>query len=224
MSVFAQIAAATAAGDVEALAALAMELASKVAGLEALAEHDEQRRARQAERTRRHRNSTSRDVTLQGVTVTHSNTPQDSPPPAGKEKGFICPPQEPPNGAARETPATPTPVTGKSADKPSRLPRLKRPAQEPAPWMGLMAKAWTLGTLPPGSATLLRPVVAELGPEETADRLARYCQRADGDFASVRQFVEKHGRYAAAGPALVAAGHTPDSRPRQLRATEQLLV
>lgn len=81
-----------------------------------------------------------------------------------------------------------------------------------------MAKAWTLGTLPPGSAMMLAPVVAELGPEETASRLARYCQQADAEYASVRQFVSKHARYAEHPTAPPA-----DDRPRQLRATEMIL-
>lgn len=69
---------------------------------------------------------------------------------------------------------------------------------EPAPWMGLMSKAWTLGDLPLGSATHLRQVVAKLGPEETALRMANYCQRADPDFASLKQFIAKHATYADA--------------------------
>jgi hypothetical protein len=71
-----------------------------------------------------------------------------------------------------------------------------KPKQEPAPWMGLMFAAWSFGTLPPGSATILRPVVAAVGEEETARRLAAYCDTVDPRFANVRDFVAKHAVHA----------------------------
>ncbi len=85
------------------------------------------------------------------------------------------------------------------ADKP----RGARPRREPAPWMGLMAGAWSLGSLPPGSATQLQPVVAAVGPEEAAERLGRYCAQVDSRFASLRDFVAKHAAYASQGRVAV---------------------
>jgi hypothetical protein len=75
----------------------------------------------------------------------------------------------------------------------------KRPRGEPAPWMGAMAEVWRTaygGFLPPGSATLLRPVVAEYGAEQTALMLAAYCAQTPAQFASLRTFVAKAGSYA----------------------------
>lgn len=85
-------------------------------------------------------------------------------------------------------------------------PSRKRAKQEPAPWMGLMAGAWTLGTIPLGSATVLRPVVAAVGEAETARRLAVYCGVTDRRFASVRDFAAKHATFAEDDGPLVADG------------------
>jgi hypothetical protein len=82
------------------------------------------------------------------------------------------------------------------AAAPVKEPKAKR---QSAPWMGRMAVAWTLGTLPPGSATLLAPVVAAVGEEETAARLAAYCVDTDRRFATVRDFVAKHATFAIMG-------------------------
>ena len=78
--------------------------------------------------------------------------------------------------------------------KPSTI-RVKKP-RPAAPWMGLVRPAWTLGTLPPGAATQLEPVVAAIGAEETAERIRRYCEETDPQYASVRSFVTKHAAYA----------------------------
>lgn len=69
-----------------------------------------------------------------------------------------------------------------------------------------MAKAWTLGTLVEGSATLLRPVVAAIGDVETARRLGAYCEATDHRYASVRDFVAKHAAFADDGAPLVENG------------------
>ena len=62
-----------------------------------------------------------------------------------------------------------------------------------------MRKAWTIGALLDGDATLLRRVVREVGAEEAASRLATYCEQANPDYASVRQFVAKHAHYTSQG-------------------------
>jgi hypothetical protein len=101
------------------------------------------------------------------------------------------PASPPPRHLDSQTPRHPT----KGADKPRNG---KRPS-EPAPWMGLMRKAWSLGELLEGDATLLRRVVADVGPEEAASRLANYCEQVDTQFATVRAFVSKHAMYAGQG-------------------------
>lgn len=108
---------------------------------------------------------------------------------------------EPPLAPNANTPfPSPTPVGTKTKEpKGAAEPRSPKPKREPAPWMGLMAKAWTLGTLPPGSATDLAPVVAAIGPDEAASRLANYCEQADPEWASVRNFVTRHAHYATVG-------------------------
>ena len=85
------------------------------------------------------------------------------------------------------------PATAGTA-KPSTI-RVRKP-RPAAPWMGLVRPAWTLGTLPPGAATQLEPVVAAIGAEETAARIRRYCEETDPQYASLRSFVTKHAAYA----------------------------
>jgi hypothetical protein len=208
---------AAASGDAGALLALAIELAQENARLAGHAVALEQarteweaaeaaRKSGQAERTRRHRNAVQRDVTLQPVTGSDAEVAQ-TPPPAGKEKGFICPPpnskqQQPANAGADQPPAVVRPRA--------------RAAREPAPWMGLMRPAWAFGELPPGSAELLRPVVTAVGPEETASRLAAYCARTEPSYASLRSFVSKHASFAN--------GSRHGEKPRVLAATETLFT
>lgn len=62
-----------------------------------------------------------------------------------------------------------------------------------------MERAWTFGTLPPGSATHLQPVVVAVGPEEAAERLENYCAETEPRYASVRDFVTKHNAHASSG-------------------------
>lgn len=64
--------------------------------------------------------------------------------------------------------------------------------------MGRLNAAWQAaygGNLPPGSATKLTDVVAAVGEEEAARRLAAYCERTDPEYASVQAFASKHGAY-----------------------------
>jgi hypothetical protein len=72
--------------------------------------------------------------------------------------------------------------------------------------MGRLSGAWSFGTLPPGSATLLTPVVAAVGEEEAERRLATYCDRTEPRFASVRDFVAKHAAFADHEGELVKDG------------------
>lgn len=102
---------------------------------------------------------------------------------------------EPPAQPNGNTPfPSPTPVTATTpvATAPGRKAKAVRP---PAPWMGRMASAWCFGDLPPGSATLLQPVVSAVGVEETAARLSEYCAAVESRYASVRDFVSKHATY-----------------------------
>ena len=62
-----------------------------------------------------------------------------------------------------------------------------------------MQRAWTFGTLPPGSATLLQPVVGAVGEDEAVDRLEHYCAETEARFASVRDFVAKHAAHSSNG-------------------------
>jgi uncharacterized protein YdaU (DUF1376 family) len=106
---------------------------------------------------------------------------------------------EPPSSPNGNTPSpSPTPVTTqepKGADRP----RVQKAKGEAAPWMGIMRTAWSIGTLPIGSAKLLSPVVGEVGADECASRLANYCEQADPEWASVRNFVTRHAHYATVG-------------------------
>jgi hypothetical protein len=81
-TVYQRIAAATATGNVEALAAIAMELAVEVAGLASLRDAEVARKAGQAERKRRQRHAPSRDVTGQDGTA-RDVTDRGSSPPQG---------------------------------------------------------------------------------------------------------------------------------------------
>lgn len=137
----AQIAAATAAGDVAALATLAIQLANENARLAghaaALEEAERARKEKQNSRVRRHRNVTQRDVTLHDVTQRDVTGHGDltPPPPAGKEKGFICPP--------------PTPETN-SVSRAAPRPRAARP---PTPsWVADGVALWQeiVGDVKPG--------------------------------------------------------------------------
>lgn len=105
---------------------------------------------------------------------------------------------------------TQTPTKGAEPAPRTIVAKKARPPRESAPWMGLMNAAWTLGTLPPGSATLLQPVVAAVGEEETASRLKNYCEHADPDYASVRTFVAKHAHYTTNGRVAVDANGIPN--------------
>lgn len=81
-----------------------------------------------------------------------------------------------------------------------------------------MAGAWTLGTIPLGSATVLRPVVAAIGEAETARRLGAYCEATDRRFASVRDFAAKHATFADEDDApLVADGWLTPAGERATR-------
>jgi hypothetical protein len=104
------------------------------------------------------------------------------------------------------------------AGKPPAVTKI-RPPRAPAPWMGAMQAAWSFGTLPPGSATLLQPVVAAVGPEEAASRLAAYCERTESGFASLRSFVSKHASFASG-----SSGARNGDKPRVLAATESLFT
>jgi hypothetical protein len=90
------------------------------------------------------------------------------------------------NGA--DAPSDPVPVIVKT--------RAPRPARPPTPWMGRMQEAWSFGTLPPGSATLLQSVVVAAGEDEAVERLRNYCAATEARFASVRDFVAKHAAHA----------------------------
>jgi uncharacterized protein YdaU (DUF1376 family) len=93
---------------------------------------------------------------------------------------------------------SPTPVTTqepKGADKP-RAVRV-RPPRPAMPWMGRMRTAWTFGTLLPGDATLLAPVVGAVGEDETVERMENFCASADPEFSTLRTFVSKHATYAS---------------------------
>lgn len=84
-------------------------------------------------------------------------------------------------------------------DSPPPAVKRIRPVRPPAPWMGKMNAAWKAeygGNLPAGSATLLAPVVFDVGEDEAANRLARYCEATAPEFASVRTFASKHGAFA----------------------------
>jgi hypothetical protein len=94
----------------------------------------------------------------------------------------------------------------------TKPPRAVKPKGEGAPWMGLMRGAWTFGSLPPGAATALQPVVTEVGAEEAADRLGNYCAEVEGRFASLRDFVAKHALYAGSRLAVDPATGIPNER------------
>lgn len=74
----------------------------------------------------------------------------------------------------------------------------------------MMNAAWTLGTLPPGSATLLQPVVAAVGEEEAAERMANYCAQTDPRYATVRDFVTKHAAHTSEGRVVVDENGMPN--------------
>jgi hypothetical protein len=81
----------------------------------------------------------------------------------------------------------------------TRRPRPPRAKEESAPWMGRLNGVWKGhygGNLPTGSATLLRPVVGDVGEEEAASRLDTYLDSTDAQYVSLRQFAAKHGAYA----------------------------
>lgn len=180
-----------AAGDASALLSLAIELAqenARLAGHAAALEQAElARKEKQNARTIKHRNVAQRDAALLAVTV-RDVTACNGEPPSPPSPSLL--PPEPPNNSS----PTPSPRVG------------RRSKQEPAPWMGLMAGAWTLGTIPLGSATVLRPVIAAIGEAETARRLAAYCAVTDRRFASVRDFAAKHATFAEDDAPLVANG------------------
>lgn len=105
------------------------------------------------------------------------------------------PASPPPRHLDSQTPIAPNGAAVLAPPAPKRL----RKNGESAPWMGAMSEAWTFGTLPPGSATLLRSVVREVGAEEAVDRLTSYCETVNAEFGSLRDFVAKHALYARAG-------------------------
>lgn len=108
-----------------------------------------------------------------------------------------------PNGTANGTRNVRHNLTGHdltSTTQPQKKPKgADKPRGESAPWMGLMRTAWTIGTLPAGSAKSLAPVVGEIGADECAARLASYCEEVDPQYASVRGFVTRHANYASTG-------------------------
>jgi hypothetical protein len=64
--------------------------------------------------------------------------------------------------------------------------------------MGKLNATWKRhmgGNLPPGSASQLSPVVAEVGEDESDARLDSYLDRTDPEFVSLRTFCAKHGTY-----------------------------
>lgn len=136
----AQIAAATAAGDVAGLATLAIQLANENARLAghaaALEEAERARKEKQNDRVRRHRNVTQRDVTLPSVTQRDVT-----------EQGVTSSPSSPPSLLS------PTPPNNSSP--PSPPPRVPRPrAARPAAesWVAEGVALWAdiVGDVKPG--------------------------------------------------------------------------
>lgn len=121
---------------------------------------------------------------------------------AAKRGSRVVEPEAQPKGNTTSSTPSTTPVTALTAIAVAAVEKRAKPKQEAAPWMGRMCEAWTLGTLPPGSATLLRPVVAAVGEDETVARLEQYVATKDPDFATIRDFVAKHATYADRGPRL----------------------
>jgi hypothetical protein len=83
-------------------------------------------------------------------------------------------------------------------EKPAAIVKVPKPKRPPLPFMGRLNATWKRhygGEMPKGSATILEPVVADVGEEEADARLDAYCERTEADFASIRNFAAKHGAY-----------------------------
>lgn len=68
-------------------------------------------------------------------------------------------------------------------------------------FMGSMRTVWKTaygGSIPSGSAKLLKQPVSELGEEEVARRLAVYCNATEGQYASIPRFANTIGTWAEA--------------------------
>lgn len=85
-----------------------------------------------------------------------------------------------------------------AAEPKPAIQKAPRPKRAPLSFMGRLNSTWKRhfgGDMPKGSATILEPVVADVGEEETDSRLEAYCDRTEPEFASVRAFAAKHGAY-----------------------------
>ena len=73
-------------------------------------------------------------------------------------------------------------------------------AKPPARFMGMVTRVWQEkfpGSNPPGVAVkVLRPIVDDLGEEETELRLRAYLQQTDAKYVSLPRFVATHAAYA----------------------------
>lgn len=191
----ARIAAATASGDVQGLAALAIELAqenSRLAGhAAALEEAEAARKAKQNARVRRHRNVTQRDETLHPVTERDA-TLRNGTPPSPPSPSLLSP--TPPNNSS-PTPSSP------------ELP--PRGAKQPAPWLGRFGAAWHErydGDMPSGPAVgPLRRLIRTHGEEEVFRRWGIYLAATEGRFAAPAKFAATWGDWDAP-PVTVSRG------------------
>lgn len=109
--------------------------------------------------------------------------------------------------AARNGTERSTSPNGEGEREAPRTIRIKKPRapRPPAPWMGRLNRTWKAvmgGDMPLGSATLLTPVVGDIGEDETDARLVRFLAEADLAFATVKTFCSKHGLYADDGGRL----------------------
>lgn len=83
----------------------------------------------------------------------------------------------------------------------SRSSKATTPAVAEYAFMGSMRPVWKAaygGSIPSGSAKVLKKPVSELGEEEVARRLAVYCNATEGQYASIPHFANTIGTWAVA--------------------------
>jgi hypothetical protein len=199
---------AAASGDAGALLVLAIELANENARLAghaaALEEAELDRKAAVAERKRRQRHGTSRDVTGQSATerdITEGEPGETVPPPAGKEKSFIGSPPK-----AKATTA-PRPAVGQKA------------AGET--WITPYADAWKArfgGALPIERS--VRPLALLRGEHGDGEVLRRWklylADQERGKFATAQGFASTWGEWDQPPQKLALNGnHKPSAADLQ---------
>lgn len=83
----------------------------------------------------------------------------------------------------------------------SKAVKATTPAVAEYAFMGSMRPVWKAaygGSIPTGSAKVLKKPVSELGEDEVARRLAVYCNATEGQYASIPHFANTIGTWAVA--------------------------